>query len=477
MAIETLRPNAPGNYSQSTIGGSAPAPTRWESVDEVVADDGVTLVYLTAPGYAQIVYDSYQKNSFTPAYASISSVKVYYRIATDNPGYAASYGRAFLLIGGTKYFEPTYQNPSDSSPWTTYSYTWSTNPATGLAWTASAINSMEVGIELWAGYSTYYDTRGTVWCTQEYIEVDYTPAVIGFHAATAQRRYKAATFSGFSFPDPAGTGFTAVTDGYSMLAGWGLVGAFKMLLSGTLYTAGSLGRNIKKSLSGSLTSSGTVSYLFRFYKVLYGTLNFSGSLQGLRIMLLGGVLNLSGTLNRLIKKGLSATLNLTGVLSGVLTFYKSLAGTLNFSGALASFLKFSKALAGTLNLSGSLIKLAKKNLAGVLNSSGTLGRKIFKKLSGTLTSTGVLSYGIGLVHKALVGTLNLSGSLNRKIKHGLSGALSLTGSLGFNRLRILAVMVAIKQYRNIEIAVKQYRIVKIITKQYRRIKNFILGGG
>ncbi|MCJ7829372.1 MAG: hypothetical protein MUP81_06500, partial [Dehalococcoidia bacterium] len=261
------------------------------------------------------------------------------------------------------------------------------------------------------------------------LTADFMEANIGFHTATAQRRYKAATFSTFTFPDPAGTGFTPATDGYSMLSGWGLVGVFQMMLSGTLHASGTVGRTMRKSLEGSLTSSGILSITQRFYKVLYGTVNFSGTLSGLRIVILGGVLNLSGSLNRLIKKGLSGTLNLTGVLQGGITFFKSLAGTLNFSGVLASVYRFSKALAGTLNLSGSLIKLVKKNLVGTLNSSGTLGRKIWHKLSGTLNLSGALGYGMPLYHKVLAGTLNLSGSLNRKIRKSLSGTISFIGTL------------------------------------------------
>ncbi|MGB8706700.1 MAG: fibronectin type III domain-containing protein, partial [Dehalococcoidia bacterium] len=39
--------------------------------------------------------------------------------------------------------------------------------------------------------------------------------------ATAQRRYKAATYSGFSFPNPAGSGLTSDSVGYYMFAGLG----------------------------------------------------------------------------------------------------------------------------------------------------------------------------------------------------------------------------------------------------------------
>jgi hypothetical protein len=48
-----------------------------------------------------------------------------------------------------------------------------------------------------------------------------TAVRIAFHSAVSQRRYKAADFATFTFPDPAGTGFTSANDGYYLLAGWG----------------------------------------------------------------------------------------------------------------------------------------------------------------------------------------------------------------------------------------------------------------
>lgn len=38
-----------------------------------------------------------------------------------------------------------------------------------------------------------------------------------------QRRYKAAAYSGFSFPNPAGSGFSSQTTYYDIVAGWGTV--------------------------------------------------------------------------------------------------------------------------------------------------------------------------------------------------------------------------------------------------------------
>lgn len=71
---------------------------------------------------------------------------------------------------------------------------------------------------------------------------------IGFHSATAQRRYKASAFSTFSFPNPAGSGFTSANDGYYMMAGFGKSG---------ILTAEALGNskvNFRLNPSGIVTS-------------------------------------------------------------------------------------------------------------------------------------------------------------------------------------------------------------------------------
>lgn len=404
----SLRPNAAGDETNITF-QSPGSGEHWDKVNEATPDADTTVVYTPSLTYQRDLYNL-ENTSQT---GIINWIKVWIRCA----GWGGTYVRTAIKTGGVVY-EGIENATGGGWNYVDYSTQYILNPQTGLAWTWTQINALQAGVVLKGG-----DDAAA--CTQVYVEVE--SGYIGFHTVSAQRRYKVATFSTFTFPDPAGTGFTVATDGYSMLAGWGILGAFQMFLSGTLHATGSLGRKINKSLSGSLASSGTVSYFFRFYKVLYGTLNLSGTLIGLRKMVLGGVLNLSGTLNRLIKKSLSGTLNSVGGL--VSRRFKVLAGTLDFSGALTGLARFSKALAGMLNLSGSLTKLVKKNLAGVLNSSGTLGRKIWHKLSGTLNFSGFLGYGMPLYHKVLEGTLNLSGSLGRKIRKSLSGTVSFIGTL------------------------------------------------
>ncbi len=48
-------------------------------------------------------------------------------------------------------------------------------------------------------------------------------ARVNYHTASSSVRYKTASFNGFNFPNPAGTGFSSVGDYYFLIAGWGVV--------------------------------------------------------------------------------------------------------------------------------------------------------------------------------------------------------------------------------------------------------------
>jgi hypothetical protein len=63
------------------------------------------------------------------------------------------------------------------------------------------------------------------------------------YPTTAQTRYKAATYGTFTFPDPAGSGFTSTTSWLLCLAGWGSIG---IELTGTI--------DAQATVTGELTS-------------------------------------------------------------------------------------------------------------------------------------------------------------------------------------------------------------------------------
>jgi hypothetical protein len=117
-----------------------------------------------------------------------------------------------------------------------------------------------------------------------------------YYKALAGRtnRFKAATYSSWSWPDPAGSGYSTQDDYDYSDRGWG---AAVILVS------------------------------------LSGTLNLSGSLvTRLASKILTGTLNMSGTVRRKIKHSLAGTLNLSGVVSKKWKAFKSLVGSLSFTG-------------------------------------------------------------------------------------------------------------------------------------------------
>jgi hypothetical protein len=63
-------------------------------------------------------------------------------------------------------------------------------------------------------------TQGTPYWLAVNMDTDY--AMTGAGAETGVSKYKSATYSSFSFPDPAGSGFSSSTRAYDM-AGWGVL--------------------------------------------------------------------------------------------------------------------------------------------------------------------------------------------------------------------------------------------------------------
>jgi len=159
--VKTLRPNAPGSYTELFRYPNT-GEANWEDVDEEVADDGATYV-----GCGTLLLekrDTYNLSSYTGT-GTINSVTVYYRCCSYNPGTPQAW--AVIVTHGVKYRSAAWDALSG---WTLYSKTWSTNPYTGSAWTPAEINDLEAGVEFLV---TTSDNEAL--CTQVYVEVNYTP--------------------------------------------------------------------------------------------------------------------------------------------------------------------------------------------------------------------------------------------------------------------------------------------------------------
>ncbi|HEU4563603.1 MAG TPA: hypothetical protein VFS05_03100 [Gemmatimonadaceae bacterium] len=135
LAIVSKLPTGAGSLTQWTPGGSAPAATNWEGVDDAAPDDAVTLNSTTGVGNADL-FAMADLSAGTPA-----AVMVKLRHAKDDAG--ASAIAALIKSGGT-----TAQG-ADLTPTTSWQSSLTNmpnDPATGAPWASiAALNAAEVG--------------------------------------------------------------------------------------------------------------------------------------------------------------------------------------------------------------------------------------------------------------------------------------------------------------------------------------------
>jgi len=154
--IETLRPNASGSsaeFSRST------ASANWQCVDEEIADDDGSYVY--AKDNNQV--DFYNVANSGVGEGTINSINVFYRV--EHYDASDRYGWLGIKSGATESWGDYTMCPLS---WENKSRGFATDPNTGLAWTWSAIDSLQVGLKV--------SSQG-IRCTQIYVEVNYSPPV------------------------------------------------------------------------------------------------------------------------------------------------------------------------------------------------------------------------------------------------------------------------------------------------------------
>jgi len=160
MAVETLRPNAAGD--ETSIAGQTPASTyHWDKVDEASADDGATNVNTTSTAYQR---DLFNLAAHSEGSGSINFIKVYFRCCWyGQQGWAKP-----SLKSDSTVTDGNEVAVSQYATWTTYSQQWDTNPADSQAWEWADIDALQIGVSLKA------TSGGNIYCTQVYVEVDYT---------------------------------------------------------------------------------------------------------------------------------------------------------------------------------------------------------------------------------------------------------------------------------------------------------------
>lgn len=130
-------------------------------------DSGTSFALINIAPTGGISSNTFLMTDFTPAYASITNVTLYTKIYAYTTGLVWHISR----IGGTDYLgsQVTVSGTGTTEIYTTYSYSFNNNPATGTAWTTSAINDAE-----W-GFKTNFGSNGCR-ITYMYLVVTYVAA-------------------------------------------------------------------------------------------------------------------------------------------------------------------------------------------------------------------------------------------------------------------------------------------------------------
>ena len=151
---KTLRPNANGDLVEfeDLIG----APTHWEAVDEVVADDATTHVGSDVAGRTDLFQLT---DSGLATGTPINSVTVYERVRREGGG--DNDWQIVIKSGTTSAYSTEF---SEGAGWVERSYQWTTDPNTGEAWTVAAVDALQAGAYVVTGVDV----------TQVYVEVDYS---------------------------------------------------------------------------------------------------------------------------------------------------------------------------------------------------------------------------------------------------------------------------------------------------------------
>ncbi len=163
--VLTLRPSAAG--SETSIDYQYPSGgEHWDKVDEADADDDTT--YVNDDGMGVYVRDLYNIPDHTTETGTINFIRIYFRCKKES-GIYNGYAKPSLRSNSTV-TDGTQITLTTS--WVTYSQQWNTNPADDEEWEWTDIDALQIGVSL-KPYTPY----GTVFCTQVYVEVDYSAAV------------------------------------------------------------------------------------------------------------------------------------------------------------------------------------------------------------------------------------------------------------------------------------------------------------
>jgi len=140
LSSETLRPNGAGASTQWTKVGSCTA--NWDCVDESTpGSDGLTSYVKST---TNLNVDRYALTDLSATTGTIVSLEVHARADGTWIDPPPTFAKLYLMVNG---YTGSLKSVGGDAFATDFYDTWTTNPATGNAWTISEVNNLEVGIK------------------------------------------------------------------------------------------------------------------------------------------------------------------------------------------------------------------------------------------------------------------------------------------------------------------------------------------
>ncbi len=166
MTTLTVRPAGAGAHTDWTPSTGS----NWQCVDEASPDDSD---FVSSTSFGAI--DLYTQSGGVPAGATVNSITVHVRAKAS----LASFSSIEPYIrSGTTESGPSSQLLSDA--FADYNWLFSTDPATGSAWTVSAANACQIGVNAQNSFGFVTET-----VSQVYADIDYTAADVSVTPAAA----------------------------------------------------------------------------------------------------------------------------------------------------------------------------------------------------------------------------------------------------------------------------------------------------